>query len=224
MSAAPLNSVVLAGGASSRMGIDKSLIRYHREPQVRHLVTMLEGLTERVFVSVRRGQGSAEFAGLRLIPDREDDVGPLEGVLGAFEREPGAAWLVVAVDMPFVTEQTLARLIAARAPQFCCTAYENPETGMPEPVLAIYEPTILSTLRKRKITGRHSLMVIQDLPHRLIRAADPRELRNVNTADEYEGLLNGGESGGGELGEAPGADSPGDVPVSLHERPGGAIS
>jgi molybdopterin-guanine dinucleotide biosynthesis protein A len=184
-----LHSLILAGGASARMGADKSLFRYHEAPQVSYLAGLLGRHTDEVFVSVRREGIPSLPAGLKLLPDRDEGVGPLEGILGAFERDPEAGWLVVAVDLPFVTEATLKTLMAARDPEVCATAFRNPVDGRPEPVLAIYEPAILPTLRRRKAEGRYSLMLLLDLPHRLVEAGDPRELRNVNTPSDYAAYL-----------------------------------
>lgn len=189
MAMPPLNSVILAGGASRRMGRDKALFRYHGEPQIRHLATMLGALTDTVCLSVREKGDGQEYADLRLLPDRDPGVGPLEGILRAFEADPAAAWLVIAVDMPNVAAETLARLVASRDPSCSATAYRNPRTGQPEPVLAIYEPRILPLLRQRKAQGRYSLMLLQDLPVRLLDVEDPRELSNINTPDDYDAFL-----------------------------------
>ena len=186
MTEAKLKSLVLAGGASTRMGVDKALLSYHGEPQVRFLARALSRLSDEVCVSVRRDQlTDARFDGLKLLPDRDEGIGPLEGLLSAFAYAPRAAWLVAAVDMPYVTASTLLRLTSSRDATTCATAFRNPETDLPEPVLAIYEPAILSVLEKAKASGRYSLMLLRDVPVHLIEAKNARELLNVNNVQEY---------------------------------------
>jgi molybdopterin-guanine dinucleotide biosynthesis protein A len=192
-------SLVLAGGASSRMGADKALLSYGKGPQVRRVAGMLERLCPPVSVSVRRDQlTQPAFAGLRLLPDREEGVGPLEGLLCAFREASHCAWLVVAVDMPYLSEATLEHLLESRDPSAFATAYRNPETDRPEPVCAIYEPRILPVLQAAKAKKRYSLMLLRDVPIRLVEPVRAGELRNINDPDELR-------QAGGEL---PPASSP----------------
>ena len=50
-----------------------------------------------------------------------------------------AAWLTVAVDMPFVDELALERLVAGRDKTKMATCYYNRETRQPEPLLTLWE-------------------------------------------------------------------------------------
>jgi molybdenum cofactor guanylyltransferase len=186
MASSGLRSLVLAGGASTRMGVDKAFLDYHGEPQVRFLARALSRVSDQVCVSVRRDQPpDPRFDGLKLLRDRDEGIGPLEGLLRAFAHAPRAAWLVVAVDMPYVTASTLLRLVAFRDTAAHATSFRSPQTGLPEPVLAIYEPAILPVLENAKAIGRYSLMLLRDVPIRLIEAEDAHELWNVNDADDY---------------------------------------
>ena len=189
----PLRSIVLAGGASSRMGTDKALLRFLGEPQVHRMAGLLERVAPPAYVSVRSAQAVSEaFRGLRLLEDREAEMGPVEGVLSAFREAPECAWLVVAVDMPLLGEGTLRRLIELRDPELYATAYRICEIDAPEPLCTIYEPRIIPVLEGRKAEGRRSLMVLRDLPIRLLEPHDAAELRNVNDPQahrEAEALL-----------------------------------
>jgi molybdopterin-guanine dinucleotide biosynthesis protein A len=183
-----VQSLVLAGGASRRMGIDKALISYHGEPQVRRLAAMMESVAGPAYVSVRRGQlDDPVFQGLRLLCDQVENIGPLAGILAAFTQEPGCAWLVAAVDLPWISAGTLQRLLRARDPACFATAYRIPHTDRPEPVCAIYEPAILPALERARDRRRYSLMLLRDVPLKLLDAADGRELRGVNEPGEFEG-------------------------------------
>ncbi len=184
-----VNALILAGGASSRMGVDKALLSYHGEPEVMRLSRLLARLTAEVCISARRGQLPEEaLGGCRLLPDADENVGPLEGLLSAFSYCPWSAWLAAAVDMPNVTERTFSRLLSLRDRGVCATAYRNPSNGLPEPVLAVYEPSILPFLREAKEKRSYSLMLLKDVPVRLIEAEYPEELVNVNDPAGYRRL------------------------------------
>jgi molybdopterin-guanine dinucleotide biosynthesis protein A len=183
---AELKSLVLAGGASTRMGADKAFLSYHGEPQVNFLARTLSRICKDVRVSINRSQlAGGRLDGLKLLVDRDEHIGPMEGLLNAFACAPQAAWLAVAVDLPCVTERTLLRLASLRDAMAYATAFRNPETGLPEPVLAIYEPAILPTLESARTSRKYSLMFLRDVPVHLIEAEDRRELWNVNDANDY---------------------------------------
>ncbi len=183
-----VQSLVLAGGESRRMGIDKALISYHGEPQVRRLAAMMESVAGPAYVSVRRTQlNDAVFLGLRLVCDQVENIGPLAGLLAAFAHAPDCAWLVAAVDLPWISAGTLQRLLSARDPACFATAYRIPHTDRPEPVCAIYEPAILPALQRARDRKRYSLMLLRDVPLKLLDPADERELQGVNEPGEFGG-------------------------------------
>ena len=168
------------------MGRDKALLRWEGEPQVQRVARMLEQLAPPVYVSTRFGQAAdSSFDGLHLLPDRDEGVGPLEGLLSAFREASDCAWLAVAVDMPFLSPQMLRELLANRDPTVFATAFRNPETDLPEPVCAIYEPRILPVLMKAKAERRYSLMLLRDVPIRLVEPSRAEQLRNINDPEEY---------------------------------------
>jgi len=168
------------------MGADKALLSFGTSPQIQRVVAMLEQVAPPVYASVRRGHpGGAAFAGMRLLQDSDEGIGPLEGLLSAFREAAHCAWLAVAVDMPFLTLETLRHLVECRDPSVFATAFRNPETDRPEPVCAIYEPRILPVLREAKAKKRYSLMLLRDVPIRLVEPERFFELQNVNDPDEF---------------------------------------
>ena len=139
-----------------------------------------------VSVSARRDQANhPAFAGLDILCDEVEGIGPLAGLLAAFAHDPAGAWLVSAVDMPWITASTLRRLVEARDPAMRATAYRNPWTGTPEPVCAIYEPGILPYLLRARDTGHYSLMLLRDVPVALVEPLDKREIQGINSREEY---------------------------------------
>ncbi len=181
-----MRSLVLAGGLSTRMGRDKALLIYKGELQVRRVATMLDRLVPPAYVSVRNAQmEDAAFAGLRLLADHQEGIGPLAGILSAFREDPLTAWLVVAVDMPFLSEATLRRLLERRDPCAFATAFRNPEIDQPEPVCTIYEPRILPVLQEASAKGRYTLKLLRDVHVCLVEPDHPEELANINDPEEY---------------------------------------
>ncbi len=147
---------------------------------------MLERLAPPAYVSVRKSQAQLPaFSDQRLLPDEDQDIGPLAGLLSAFREDPSCAWLVVAVDMPFLSEESLRQLLEQRDPLAFATAFRNSEINAPEPVCAIYEPKILPVLLAAKARGRYTLKLLRDLPVRLVEPEHPAELANINDPEDY---------------------------------------
>jgi molybdopterin-guanine dinucleotide biosynthesis protein A len=186
-----LNGLILAGGKSSRMGRDKSLIIFHEEPQRVHLFNLLRRYCNQVYLSCKSSDGIP--ANLNPLPDRFQLNTPLNGILTAFEHEPNRAWLAVAVDMPFVDTLTLETLIQNRDREKVATCYYDSDGDKPEPLLTIWEPRTYPLLRDFHARGgfgaRHFLM--ENDVH-LISVPDPRALMNVNTEDDIRRVGNAG--------------------------------
>jgi molybdenum cofactor guanylyltransferase len=184
---APLFGLILAGGASTRMQLDKAAIAYHGQPQLHWTFELLSQVCAATFVSVRPDQrDDATRAQFPQIVDQQPGIGPIAGISAALAAHPKAAWLVVACDLPLVTEQTLRHLIERRAPQKIATAYRSSHDGLPEPLCAIWEPgareAVLAHIAGGKQCPRKLLInsdvLLLDLP-------DARALDNVNTREEF---------------------------------------
>ncbi|HEX7014478.1 MAG TPA: NTP transferase domain-containing protein [Cyclobacteriaceae bacterium] len=183
-----LNGLILAGGKSSRMGRDKSLIVFHNLPQRVHLFNLLKTFCRKVYLSCKNTAGIPEH--LNPLRDRFQIDSPLNGILSAFEHEPGAPWLAVAVDMPYIDAKTLETLIQNRNGKKIATCFYDSDGTKPEPLLTIWEPHAFPLLRDFHARGGFSprQFLIENDIH-LLTAPDQRALVNVNT----EGELGDGE-------------------------------
>lgn len=182
-----VNGLVLAGGHSIRMGTDKSLIPYHGMTQRDYCMQLLEQENLAAFLSCRQDQVAELSQQYRILPDRFTGFGPYGAILTAMMSAPDSAWLVIASDLPFVTRESIHQLLQSRNPTKCATAYLNPATGFPEPLIALWEPkaypVLLQFLAQGNICPR-KVLINSDI--HLINAADPEWLLNVNTPEELE--------------------------------------
>jgi molybdopterin-guanine dinucleotide biosynthesis protein A len=175
-----LNGLILAGGKSSRMGRDKSLIVFHETPQRVHLFNLLKTFCKRVYLSCKNTTKIPQH--LNPLPDQFELDSPLNGILSAFLHEREAAWLAVAVDMPFVDAKTLETLIQNRNPAKLATCFFDSDGTKPEPLLAIWEPRAFPMLRDYHARGGFSpRQFLMDNDIHLITVPNPRALVNVNT-------------------------------------------
>jgi molybdopterin-guanine dinucleotide biosynthesis protein A len=184
---APLYGLVLAGGHSTRMQRDKAALRYHGRTQLEWALSFIEPHVVKAFVSVRADQQHdpirSQFA---LIADTREGLGPIGGIVAAQATYPEVAWLVIACDLPFLDENTLKVLIAARDPERPATAFRSSHDGLPEPLCAIWEPSshdAIQTYVDNAKTCPRKFLIRSDA--RLIDEPNPRALDNINTPEEY---------------------------------------
>ncbi len=188
--------VVLAGGASRRMGRDKAALPIGGEPLLRRAVGRLRLALAEVIVV-----GSPALAPLvpetRIVADEWPGRGPLGALVTAL-RATDAPWvLLVACDMPF-TQPALIREIARLAlttPAVDVVALRGPR-GV-EPLHAAYSRACLP-LALERLTGDDASLrgllaaarVVEVSPDKA-RVLDPADLSafNANTPEEWRRAL-----------------------------------
>ncbi len=188
---APLYGLVLAGGTSSRMGQDKRFLNYYGKPQADYLYSLLDKICEKTFLSLRADQEKAEYEDHNIILDQNHYRGPFNGLLSAHNTYPTVAWLVLACDLPLIDMDSLLQLQHERDPKFVGTAMATRKSGLPEPLVAIWEPQGLVAAREylrtatsscpRKFLIRNNCKTI--IPHK------DQVLLNANNPDEYQEAL-----------------------------------
>ncbi len=191
-----VNGLVLAGGRSIRMGRDKAMMEYHGIPHRDYLLHLLTGQTVPAYVSCRADQVDTMAVDFPMIADRFEGLGPYGAILSAMMTAPDNAWLIVATDLPFVTEESLEQLLSQRNPSKIATAFHNPATGFPEPLITLWEPkaypVLLSFLAQGNVCPRKAL-INSDV--QIIEAKDPNWLMNVNTPEEHAKAGKAGKTG-----------------------------
>lgn len=177
--------LVLAGGQSTRMGMDKSLLNYHGTPQRDHVRQLLLPFCENVFISVKhRAAHDPDF----LIADDPllGDIGPMTGLLTAFRQYPDYSWIIIGCDYPFVEKRTVEALQNGES-MTSATAFKNPGTQRPEPLLTVYRPPALSQLEESFSRGHYSLQrLLESMSITLLDAEVPEWLLSVDTREMAE--------------------------------------
>lgn len=183
----PLYGLVLAGGKSQRMGQDKGLIDYHGKAQREYVGDMLQSVCEKVFLSCRPEQASSIESEYDILPDVMLGLGPFGAIATAFQNNPNAGWLVVACDLPLLDQKTLQYLAQNRNPSKIATAFHNPATNFPEPLITIWEPKSYLTLLQFLVQGYscpRKVLINSDIE--ALEVTNTATLKNVNHPDEYE--------------------------------------
>ena len=129
-----LEGFILAGGASSRMGVDKSELVLGGQTFVERVATALSAVTNTITVVGRRHANvQSKLPTVFDIYEKWGALGGLHAALSACQAD----WaVVVACDLPFVTGELLAHLLSLRADLDVVVPVQS--DGRPQPLCAIY--------------------------------------------------------------------------------------
>jgi len=182
-----LNGLVLAGGKSLRLGIDKGTINWHGKEQRYYLADLLQKFCNEVYISCREEQQGEIESQYQTLTDTFFGLGPYGAILSAFREQPNVAWLVIACDLPLVDEDIIRFLADNRNLSSTGTTFESPFDGLPEPLITIWEPksypTLLSFLSQGYSCPRKALINSNST---VLKPSNPEALMNVNTQEEYQ--------------------------------------
>ena len=184
----PVKGLVIAGGKSTRMGMDKSELVYYYKPQWEHLADLMDGLGLDTYISLAPGSDSqGEYP---VIEDTFLDLGPYGAILSALRSDPNSAWLTVAIDIPLLDREVLQNLIVNRDAGKMATCFHNPVTAFPEPLITIWEPRAyprLLDLLSRGFSCPRKALINSDIKE--LELEDHSVLRNVNTQEDREEVI-----------------------------------
>jgi molybdopterin-guanine dinucleotide biosynthesis protein A len=182
-----INGLVLAGGKSERMGFDKGGVNWHGKEQRYHMADIMGPFCNKVFISCREDQQEEIDDGYLTLPDTFTGLGPYGAILSAFREKPDSAWLVVACDLPLLSEKTLKFLFDNRNSSSIATAFQSSFDDFPEPLITIWEPKsypVLLSFLAQGYSCPRKVLINSDIT--LLHAPNPDELTNVNTPEDME--------------------------------------
>lgn len=135
-----LYGLVICGGKSTRMGTDKSLIDYHGKAQRYYVYEMLEWICDKVFISCNSTQKESITDPYKMLADlpQYENIGPMAGLLTAFNYYPDRDFLIVGCDYPFITTKDLKEFVKSVNHEKIASAFYNQDQALYEPLLAWY--------------------------------------------------------------------------------------
>jgi molybdopterin-guanine dinucleotide biosynthesis protein A len=186
----PISIAILAGGRSSRMRADKSLLSLEGRPIFEHILERLTPLNAPIFIIANNLMKYSRYA-LPIFADAIADKGSLGGLYTALYQSLTDYTLCVACDMPFLNTELLAYLIS-----LCGDAdLIVPRIGnVAQPFHAVYSKTCLSIIHTRLIenqlqaSGFYAPLKVRWVEEDEICGLDPthRSFVNVNTPEDYQ--------------------------------------
>jgi molybdenum cofactor guanylyltransferase len=178
--------VVLAGGASLRMGRDKAALEVGGETLAAGAARRLGEVCAEVVVA---DCGKGVVPGFLSLADGPGG-GPAAGLLGAAAARPGRPQLVLACDLPNVPSGLLASLIGLAGSGDGADWIVPRWAGGLEPLCAWWGPRALTALASRAGRGDYSLHSLAAEPGLAVRFLGPEELAPFGPPEEIFRNLN----------------------------------
>jgi molybdopterin-guanine dinucleotide biosynthesis protein A len=182
--------MLLTGGASRRLGVDKSGLDVGDGPLAERTAGLLRSVAD---PSIEVGRGCSTLA---LVADRVPGQGPLAGVVHGWTELKGRSWvgptLVLATDLPFLSDGLLRWLAGhpsrrsvipsdGRQPQMLCARYRAADLDTAcalyrdgaramRDLMAAIDPRIASPEEWRPAAGHSFALLDVDTPFDLEQA------------------------------------------------------
>lgn len=193
-----LGCVIIAGGKARRFGSDKRRLRLwgeHGPTLLEHTLAVAQTVCNQVVISLN---DSAEWPELSvpLLQDAVPDAGPLAGIVAGMGLLATEWTLVLAADLPLLSNELLHELIAqprhglAVVPQ---RQADSQQQGGWEPLCALYKRACLPHFEQALAAGHYRLtQLIEQFQPQIwpIASTSPwyQHLHNLNRLDDLHQL------------------------------------
>jgi len=165
-----ISAIVLAGGNSRRLGVDKSLLKVGGECLLERILATLASLSDDLLVVGDDGQKLSHLAA-RIIPDVHPGMGPLGGIYSGLRAMRCERGLFLACDMPLSNLYLLRYMVLLSADFDVVIPRVDDEV---EPLHAIYSKACVRPIEASM--GRKELRVVSFFPQVRVRYVDEHEV------------------------------------------------
>lgn len=180
------DAVIFAGGKSSRMGEDKSLLPFGDYPTLaEYQQVKLSKIFDHVYISAKEEKFGFEC---KVIEDILKETSPLIGLISIFETLPIDEVFILSVDAPFVNEEAIQTLLEHNEDSFDAVIAQSPK-GI-QPLCGIYKRSLLPFAYAQLEKNNHKLTDLLALVKTcLVHFDKEMPFTNLNHPHEYQASL-----------------------------------
>ncbi len=188
MSQKQVTVAIMAGGKSSRMGVDKSFVLFNGRTLIEIVQESVAGLGAETVLITNKPDEYAHL-GLPMVGDLYPEHGPLGGIFTAVHAAAFPHVLIVACDMPWLNRPLLQYMLSLRQTADVVV----PRWGKyPEPLHAIYSKACLQPIEEKlkaqrlKIIGFYNEVTVRFVERAEIEqvGGNGRSFANINSPDD----------------------------------------
>ena len=129
-----ITGIILAGGQSSRMGLDKGLLKFKDRSFIEHIIDTIRPLVHTIIiVSDHPEHGQFQY---KRVEDHIKNAGPLAGLYSGLSQSETELNLVISCDVPLIRTEVLKRLIVEKDIENQVVQFSS--EGKTMPLIALY--------------------------------------------------------------------------------------
>lgn len=177
--------IILAGGASSRMGREKSALTLDGKTFLEIQIEKGKQLgAKEILVSGYRGEHCSE----EIVPDRILGQGPLGGLESCLRRAKTPKCLVLGVDTPLVPVSELRELLQTAMKETEKKATLLCHNGKEESLMAVYDASLYKEIEAFLKEGKSSVYrFLNEISFALYHTECPDQaFSNINDPESYQ--------------------------------------
>ena len=180
--------IIFAGGKSSRMGVDKSLLPFAAfDTLAEYQYTKLSQFFSQVYI-VTKECTKFNFDAQCIEDISKTQSAPTFGFISAFEKLSDEKIFVLSVDTPFITQEIIEQLFKEDNADYDVTVARVDDTV--HPICGIYHRSLLPKLREMMESSKHKLgFLLKDANTRYVDFTDEEPFFNLNHPHEYQEAL-----------------------------------
>jgi len=189
-----ITGVILAGGASRRMGSNKALLDVEGNSIISRIYRTLANLFHDVII-VTNSPHDYDFLPCRKVPDIYANFGSIAGLHSALTHSSTVHTFVTACDMPFL-DQSIIRYLCHLQQEGGAEATIPYSEGGQEPLHGVYSAACKDIFERaiqsgeRKVVDILKKINIRNVTYDEVQSigGQSASFLNVNTPEEYEGI------------------------------------
>jgi molybdopterin-guanine dinucleotide biosynthesis protein A len=139
-----ITGIILSGGKSSRMGVNKSLLKFSDKYNIELIKDLMVNVFERVILITNEPE-LYEFLELETYPDIYLGYGPLGGIHSGLIHSETESNFIISCDMPFIDKNTIEFIVNYPSKQNIIVPKSD---GFIQQLCGIYKKSLIPAIGK----------------------------------------------------------------------------
>ena len=192
-------AIVLCGGRSSRMAVDKATLPFGPERMLQRIVRLLSEVVDSSSIVIVSADGQhlpALPSAVTVTQDERPERGPLEGLAAGLKTVPPHvdAVYVTSCDVPLIVPAFVTQMFECLQGNDIAVPFDGQHH---HPLAAVYRPRVLTAVLNLlaadhlRLRDLFALVKTNEVAVETLRAVDAAlaTLKNVNRPEDYESAL-----------------------------------
>ena len=178
-----ITCVILSGGKSSRMGEDKSLLPFSTSKTlIQYQYERLKPYFKNIYISSKINKFDFLETDFLILDENQEVFSPILALDSIFNKLKNQKIFIITVDSPFVSIETISKLIIESENYDICIA----QTQKTHNLCGIFSSNISKTIKSMIKNDIHKIFyLIKNSKYNIIEFPNNSEFMNINDKEEY---------------------------------------